>query len=61
MSLIVTLCAVLYVPAAGLNVGVAAAGATIVYAALATALLLKPLATAMALRVCVALTLIGPP
>ncbi len=39
LSLMVTLWVVLYVPAAGLNVGVAAAGATIVYVALATALL----------------------
>ncbi len=56
----VTLWVVLYVPAAGLNVGVAAADAAIVYVALATGLLTRPLATARALRVCVAPTLIGP-
>jgi hypothetical protein len=52
---IVTVCAEVYVPPNGLNVGVATAGA-IVYAAEATALLLIPLSYAIALIVSAALT-----
>jgi hypothetical protein len=55
----VTFCAVVYVPAAGENVGVAAV-VVIVYAALPTALCVKPDATAMASIVSVLLTVIGP-
>jgi hypothetical protein len=57
----VTLCAELYVPAAGENVGVAAADAPeMVYVAVPTALVVKPLAVAIALIVSVELTVIGP-
>ena len=56
-SLIVTFWAELYVPAAGLNTGVAVAVAEpIVYVALETELSKKPLATAIAWIVVVELT-----
>jgi hypothetical protein len=58
VSLRVTDCVVVYVPAAGENVGVAAGG-VIVYAAVATALCEKPVASAMALTVVLELTVIG--
>ena len=48
----ITLCPDVYVPGAGLNVGVAAVAVVlIVYTAAATALLEKPVATATAERV----------
>lgn len=53
----VTCCAVVYVPGAGLKVGAAAA---MVYRPLDTALLVRPEATAMALSVCVLLMVTGP-
>jgi hypothetical protein len=49
-----------YVPAAGLKVGVAAAEVLMVKAAVATALFESPLAVAIASSVSVAETLIGP-
>src|SRR5712671_4335652 len=58
VSLMVTVCVVVYVPATGLKVGVAAA-CVMVYAALPTALCAKPVATAIAWIVCVLLTVIG--
>lgn len=59
-SEIVTVFDVLYVPAAGLKVGVAAAGIAMVYNALPTNELVYPPAAAMALTVWVVLTEIGP-
>jgi hypothetical protein len=58
--LIVTVCAEVYVPVAGLKVGVAAAAVLMVKAAVATALFESPLAVAIAFSVSVAETLIGP-
>ena len=59
-SEIVTVTDEMYVPAAGLNAGVATS-CTIEYVALATALLAMPLAAAIALTVVVCVTVIGPP
>ena len=56
-SLSATDCACGYVPAAGLNVGVAT---WIAYVAPATALVVYPAAAAIALIVCVVVTVIGP-
>ena len=56
--LIVTVCAELYVPAAGLKVG-AATGGEIVYVAELTELVVIPLLYAIAFTVVVALTVIG--
>jgi hypothetical protein len=59
----VTLCAEVYVPAPGLNVGAATgvlAGALIVYVALATALSVMPAAKAIALIVVLLFTAIDP-
>jgi hypothetical protein len=53
-----TLCVVVYVPGAGLNVGLAVTG-MIVYTAELTGLAESPVATAIALRVSVAETVIG--
>ena len=58
MSEIVTVCAEVYVPAAGEKVGVAAVR-LMVYVAEPTALLAYPVATAIALIVSVELTVIG--
>ena len=55
----VTVCAEVYVPAAGLKVGVAVTG-VMVYAAELTALAESPAATAMASTVSEADTVIGP-
>src|ERR1700687_511335 len=61
VSLIVTFCADVYVPATGLNVGVAVAPlAAIVYKPDATALFANPGAIAIALSVSVVLTTTGP-
>ena len=56
----VTDCALVYVPAAGLKVGVGTCGMFIVYVALATLLLVKPASRPMALSVMVCETLIAP-
>ena len=59
-DVIVTGCAELYVPAPGLNVGVATV-LLMTYAALATLLLARPLSVPMASRVSEALTVTVPP
>jgi hypothetical protein len=56
---IATVCAAVYVPAAGLNVGVSTTGG-MTYTAVATTLLVIPLLYAMARSVVVALTVTGP-
>jgi len=58
-SLIVTVCAMVYVPPKGVKVGVGREGA-IVYADVAAALLVYPAFTAIAVSVSVALTVIAP-
>jgi hypothetical protein len=60
-SLMVTVCALVKLPAAGENVGVAAVAPELlmVYVALATALLVSPEATAMASMVSVEETVIA--
>jgi len=60
LSDIVTLTDEVYVPGAGLNVGVATCCCWIVYVPVATALFAIPLAAAMALSVVVCVTGIGP-
>src|ERR1700687_2925301 len=57
--LIVTVCALVYVPATGLNVGVATTGRLMVYNAEATALSVIPVLKAIALMVVVTPTATG--